>query len=509
MKWEKVNKKSFVLIVVSGLSFAFFLYTMLHNLMFSPLWGDEWVEYTYSQLGLRNGDMYQAIISTYQPPLYNWIMHFWLSVSTNVFWFRLFNVVVGMASAAFLFATVRKVYNAYIADVVIVALAAVYQWIYCIQECSEYALMLLFLFASLYAYICLEEKYTVTRLGLFIVACVAAIYSQYGAVFVIGPLLMLEGGRLLLSKEISNKNKVIVAGSYLASGLVFAIPLYIWFMKPQMANQQTTGNRLPFAKEMLSEVHVKIGQIFAYFLNLQDDETWNALFMKVGIIILIMVLILIVKPKIEGYKRRLAIVFMTAYLLHVVLVEMHIYGMVAVNESAGFYWRYSYFYIPLLCILLPICIGEFSKLFPETSGKVIIGILCGVLVIPFFFSYKQMMLNWKKSNDDVVAQEWLAHEGWKEPTYLVEYAANQFEYWIPKYCELDDSYRENLIYINYPEDVDMNNLPEKFYVWQTNWPRAVGQQLIESALNQGYEYERYAFFNDGYGGILIYFYQTE
>ena len=42
--------------------FLFFLFMCVFNLMHSSLWGDEWVEYYYSQKAIKTGDMYNAII---------------------------------------------------------------------------------------------------------------------------------------------------------------------------------------------------------------------------------------------------------------------------------------------------------------------------------------------------------------------------------------------------------------------------------------------------------------
>ncbi len=69
--------------------FSFFVLITAHKLTNAPLWFDEAVEYWYSKVmvgelpydGYTN--MYQRIVSTFQPLLYNVIMYFWLKISDS------------------------------------------------------------------------------------------------------------------------------------------------------------------------------------------------------------------------------------------------------------------------------------------------------------------------------------------------------------------------------------------------------------------------------------------
>lgn len=46
---------------------------MVFNLTHSAPWGDEWIEYTYSQEDIFNKEIFRKIVSTFQPPLYNFV----------------------------------------------------------------------------------------------------------------------------------------------------------------------------------------------------------------------------------------------------------------------------------------------------------------------------------------------------------------------------------------------------------------------------------------------------
>ncbi len=125
------------------LVFLFYIFMMMYRLTYSPLWFDEHIEHLISQMSLTNGEMYQNIIITFQPPLYNFIMHFWLMLGTGDFWFRLFNVILGIVVGASIYVTVRRLYSFKAATFAVALLAVCYQYIYCVQECSEYQLMVM------------------------------------------------------------------------------------------------------------------------------------------------------------------------------------------------------------------------------------------------------------------------------------------------------------------------------------------------------------------------------
>ena len=101
-------------LALTVLSFAVFFIITLNNLTHASIWFDEAVEYWYSKdfYGILpwNGtveSMYSRIITTYQPPLYNVIMHFWLLIADNEFWFRFsgvfFSEITTRFSASFLY----------------------------------------------------------------------------------------------------------------------------------------------------------------------------------------------------------------------------------------------------------------------------------------------------------------------------------------------------------------------------------------------------------------------
>jgi len=86
-------------------------------------------------------------------------------------------------------------------------------------------------------------------IGLLIFS-IGAIYSQYGAVFVIMPLLLLFYFANLVSKDVPKERKIGISVLYFVSFVIFAIPLYVFFLRIQLKANGMGGNLIPFDLEM-------------------------------------------------------------------------------------------------------------------------------------------------------------------------------------------------------------------------------------------------------------------
>ena len=484
--------------VIVGMTFIFFAFMMLFHLTHSALWGDEWVEYNYSQLSILNGELYNRVIATYQPPLYNFLMHFWLKMGTTLLWFRLFNVVLGCISCLFLFITLNTLLSKRIAVLVIGILATCYQWVYCIQECSEYALMLCFLFGALMFYTLCSEKFSYLKMGGFIICCVLAIYSQYGAVFVALPLLAAFFGGNICNRRTSVKKKIIIVVTYLFSLVVFAGPLYFKFLKLQMENNEISNNKVEFSAELLKDMPFTFGKIIAYLFNVNSGEIWPIIFGIAGLGLMVIFIVVLRQGKIHWTRLSLIISLWIGYIAHYLLVQLHIYAMAHPNQSAGFFVRYSYFYIPILCVTIPILIDEYIKV-REKSVMVInyaVIMLCSIVIM---ISMLSILKNWNKALDDQFAKIWIDNDGWKDTTYLYGTASYGFNYYITHSDVYEEGYLDKVT-----EEVDNENLPPRFWAWRTNWGGDGWQMTIDKATELGYTVIVY---NDsGYIGQLAYCY---
>ena len=478
-----------------GVCFAFLLFMMVFNLMHSSLWGDEWVEYYYSQRAIKTGDMHAAIVSTFQPPLYNVLMHFWLKISQSLVWFRFFNVVLGFIAAVFIYKTNQKLHGRRMGLITVAILAVCYQWIYFIQECSEYTLMLMWLCAAIYFYVSCCEEFSYRMMAGFVLSSVLAIYSQYGSVFVAVPLLALFFFRTVFNAEVHLKRKIIVLATYGFSFIAFAIPLYVFYLREQMENNAISDNTVSFSGETIRDIPFVFGQIIGFFFGVNDGAVWPVVLSIISVIILALCIMIVINNKVDWTKKSIIIVLLVAYVLHFLLVQMHVYAMAHPGKSAGFFVRYSLFYIPLCCVAFPIVGTECRAIFDEFASWKKIAI-AGVAVCILATSFVTVINNWNKALDDKFIKIWEENEGWKDQTYLfgVDYG---FYYYVKQLDNYDESFLEKAT-----KKIDLNNLPERFWAWRINWGGDGWQRTIDKARNLGYTVTVYV--DSNYNGQLAF-----
>lgn len=511
--------------VIIAFSFVFFIFTMAFNLMHSALWGDEWIEFCYSQASISNGDLYNRIISTFQPPLYNFVMHFWLKVSQSVIWFRFFNVIVGFFGGLLLFSTVNKLYSVKESVIALLILSVCYHWVFCIQECSEYALMLCFLFAVLREYVYLNCTFKYRYLIFMILFAVLAVYSQYGAVFVVLPVLLVFFISSVFSRKSTLKQRVIIIGSYVLSFLFFACPLYLFFARHQLQNNKISPLKHELSISMIAEMPLVFGKIVGFLFNIPIGDYWpireeivhnmndaysfgentgvilTVILSIIGLGILASAIALLTYRDLEWVKKSLIVIMLICYVLFYILVKLRVYAMIHPDESYGFYSRYSYFFIPILSIVLPIVVIEVRNKRLLRLSKVKEIILTIVLIVILMTSFVSVMVNWHKSYDDVFAKIWSENKGWEDTTFLYGY-----NYGALYYIKRTDGYREEYINSIYTI-VDNNNLPEKFWAWRSNWGGDNWEETIEKARSLGYEVIVYE--DSGSAGQLAYCYKDD
>lgn len=474
--------------------FGLFLFNMLYNLTHSNLGGDEWVEYYYSQASIRTGELYDKIVSTFQPPLYNFIMHFWLKVSTSILWFRLFNVFIGLGSGIFLYFTLKKLCNNKVALFGVCALSMCYRWIYCIQECAEYALMLFFIFAAIFFWEELVYKYSLVKMWFFIISCVGAVYSQYGSVFVIAPILCIYYFSSILDKNVDKKRKKHITISYIISLLIFALPLYKFFTSIQMANNEVSGHTVPIREDFVLDFPFVLGKIIGYFYS-SSTNIEELLWSIISVALIITSVYFLMRKDTEKIKKNLLITLCVAYVIHYILVKLHIYAMVHPGQSSGFYCRYSYFYIPLFMVVIPIIFSEVLKT-QKNVKKICIYTLCTLLSICCFISFVRLLDNWEKGVNDEIAQVWIDKEGWNEVTYLLGSSKYAFMYYTQN-LQIDTS---NVI-IN----TDVSNLPLEFWVWSSHWGYTSCDKVIEKVKALNYDISMYVNYDyPGAQGTLMF-----
>lgn len=500
------NKAEAILIILGSI---FYMFMMLYRLTYSPLWFDEYIERIISQMSMKTNEMYSNIIITFQPPLYNFLMHFWLKVSTNLLWFRLFNIFPGIVIGICMYLTIRKLYGYKAAFISVILLSVCYQYIYCVQECSEYQLMVMFTALTIYFYVRNSFSGKFSDAFLFVLSAVFAMYSQYGAMFIVIPFLSVFYFKTLFSKNV----KRIVSLTVLYGVALFAgaVPLYLLYASKQLKEnaiaEHTTVN---FGLSELLSLFTKPGHILGYLYNIPTSTisdivlgTFGVLFIVLSIYIIYMKSKMASKSKAspalandfstsnevikDSTIREILVILLLGYILHYFLVIFHVYAMVHPGQSGGFFARYSYFYIPLVITVFTIISTELkhilidSKISKSVSPYIPLAVISAVLIICFA---PNIMKNWHKAYDDVFADTWVERHGWEEPTYLIGQAKYGFDFFIKDVY--GDAAAANVFH---ESQLDLNYMPDSFWLWRTDWGGDNFDIFISEANDQGYNVE--------------------
>lgn len=367
----KINIKN-NLIKHKGIFFVIILGSVAYILCAtkSGLWFDEAVEYYYSKVmigevpgGFGTRNMMERILRTYQPPLYNVLMYFWLRVFDTEFTFRLAGIIITMVGAIASYLAI----NEYISDERWATAGALFYVftpgvVHYGLECAEYNLVICLLSWTVYFYFrVLRRKDTKSLVGFF-VCSVLSVYSQYGAAFLVIGLyvsiaidVFFEKNKLLLKK---------LLGFSVVTFFFAVLPLLFIFLLPQMNNQgSTTVSHMPCFR-------------YGFFIDfvLGAWRTLHGIYTRwiVGICILVVICIiaLFVQTK---FMIKPVIAITITWLLYFLTVSCSYYGYNNWNPTSvgtqNIGGRYSLFLIPIISTTLFIGLKVTSQGIFERDAK--------------------------------------------------------------------------------------------------------------------------------------------
>lgn len=497
--------------ILCGAAFCFFIVVVTYKLTNAPLWFDETIEYWYSKImfgklpfdgaGIATGssNMYQRIISTYQPPLYNVLMHFWLMIGDSEWWFRFFGVAMGFVGMIALYKTVCKIGNAYLAALAVVFSTCVYQLVYFWQECAEYCLMLGSLFWTIYFWVCLIENTGKKEIICFTISAIIPVYSQYGAVFPVAAMAISAFVYVLLHK---NREQIItIVISDCIALIVAALPLYFFFLKKQMLSQHG-GSEI-----IVQNISFTNGIIRDMLHNLKEVFKWNCfsyyndLFIKVFLIIILLMILFVFIFSHNNKTKLLIAINLVTWILYYFSVKAKLYSY------GNFGNRYNLFFIPMW-IIMGFAIGiEIYSIISQYNLKNIkfewyyTGIcICFVLCFSYLGWVSKLQNNWGKENCRGAVNAWYS-AGADNSNTIVYYAADSgFAYYIRQSSNFTTTIEANVNYMywyrdrsvdeyrEYVNSVFGNTWPNEIYIVASH-PRDDMNVLVSSITNEGYNRE--------------------
>ncbi len=494
--------------LLCGAAFCFFVLVTTYKLTNAPLWFDETIEYWYSRIMVGSlpyesaisgsANMYQRIISTYQPPLYNIIMYFWLKISESEWWFRFFGVVMGFTGMIALYKTIQKIGNGYIAALAVIFSSCVYQLTYYWQECAEYCLMLGTLFWTIYFWICLIEKPDKKGIICFTISAVIPVYSQYGAVFPVAAMAFTALLYLITLKDRQSIKTIIVA--YIITLIGAALPLYCFFLKKQMLRQQAgeiTYKSILFSVQAVKDFFYDLRTVFKWnFMSYCSDVTVVILL----VILMVMILMVVILPCKRVVKLFAATNILT-WILYYFSVKAGIYSY------GNFGSRYDLFFIPLWIVLNFAIAIEFGSMLTryisERFGvKALYAGLCCCFILCFsYFGWaSKLQNNWNKEDCRGVVNTWYEVDAANSDTIIYYGAVSGFAYYVRQSRQYSDTTENRVNYMDWCRDKNEDEYREYVdSIYGDRWPGEIYvvashtrddvNTLVSSIMNEGYERE--------------------
>lgn len=356
--------------IVYAAGFVGILAVYLLRATASGLWFDEAIEFYFSKTlsgpvpGSRgNYSMYQRILGTYQPPLYNWLMYVWLSVYDSEFWFRLVGILttfIGGAGIYFAFLQIADSDCAALGTAAYLLAGGVSEYA---LEAGEYNLLMCMLCWTLCFYLrAWKKEARGAVLGFMLFACLA-VYSQYGAVFLIVPMYVS-----LFLRSVRQKRQIgeLAVGSVIAA--IAASLLLSFFLLKQMRRQGSIAvSHTPVFVSGALDVFISLGRTF-YF-------TFHGLkWIQAAVALLGGLLLLLALPQKDKTLLNLLLLFVCGWVVYYLLTACSFYGYNGTYNpnqlgTANIGGRYSLTFSPLLTVLLVYGAYRFCARAPEQRDK--------------------------------------------------------------------------------------------------------------------------------------------
>ena len=496
--------------------FIFYFAIALHNLTHSSLWYDETIEYFFSKyffgeipININEEMPYQRLLSALQPPLYNFIMYFWLKIHDSELWFRLFGVFAGGVAIFGIYKSLLRLIDYKWAGAFCCFTVCLYNFIYYCQECAEYNLMLCFVAWFLYFFVKLLEKITIKDTVLFVVLGSLSVGVQYGSAFCIvgaGIVLFIKA---LLEKDF--KALKLLSFSYFSAFIFFALPLYWFFAKIQLTRPDMAAKvlnihfiRNNFIFDFLSSFFHSVHYIFSCHnfhlkLNLPINFVISQ-FLVVFIFIsgLLFGLIKSLKEKEQNRIFCLNITFIIVWLFYYIAVK---FGFYAYGKFSN---RYELFLYPLTVIVFGTDIVFFvqnllkTKLHNILKGGFIWVLVC---ILCYFCSYnlKFICQNWEKEDYRGLVNFWYKNKLYENQSVIYYELRHGFGYYFLNDKRYKKEYENSFVMQPWSGDTDDyqtffkehygENLPDSFYFCFGHNVNKDIYPIIISFISMGYIFE--------------------
>ena len=482
-----------------------FLLMALYKLTDTPLWYDEMIEFYYSKYltGQIRGvslcsNLYERLqTNSFQPPLYNLIMHVWLLFGESEWWFRFSGVLFGLFGMLGLYACVKQFAGWQAAALSVFVSSFVYEWMYYVKEAAEYNMMIMLLYWLLYFYFRTFRNLTLKNIGCFTAISVVLLYTQYGAVLGILPLAIS-----LLIRAWKQEGKKLggrIALIYGITGVAAGLPLYFFLFRIQLQmNQSVNYYTVAFEKNNIFYDFFKMLLTTAQWLFTESKTRFELPF-ALALPVVILIAVLSVRFRKNSEFNFFLVSCIAVWVVYYAVVRSGIYAY------GDFGNRYSLFLLPIWTVLIVYLAYEAFALirmltFPwkKLAFRGALGIFLAVQLGYCAYGFYRISIFDVKSDTRSVVRIWYDLEGYETPTYVVFGEAPSFTYYLTHDSRFREEYWDNIVfeyenvendydpeeYWEYINDAYSGQLPDRFYL-------SIGHEntLTEALREHGYTLE--------------------
>ena len=509
---NKILKKEYLAL---GAVLLVFFCMALYKLTDTPLWYDEMIEFYYSKYltgPIRGvslcGSLYERLqANSFQPPLYNLVMHVWLLFGESEWWFRFNGVLFGLAGMLGLYACVRQFAGWQAAALSVFVSSFVYEWMYYVKEAAEYNMMIMLLYWLLYLYFRSFRNLTMKNILWFTAVSVVLLYTQYGAVLGILPLAVSLFARAWTLRE--KKLCRNIAFTYGIAAAAAGLPLYFLLFRIQLQmNQSVNYYTVAFEKGNV---------IYDFFLMLLTTAQWLFTESKTRFLLpfalalpaAALIAVLFIRFRKNKEFNFFLVSCIAVWLIYYAIVRAGIYAY------GDFGNRYSLFLFPIWSVLIVYLFSEFFALLrmwglPEgmpfgkraALGRLVyrsaLGLFLAVQLGYCAYGFYRISIFDVKSDTRSVVRLWYELEGYEAPTYVVFGEAPSFTYYLTHDNRFREEYWDDIVF-EY-ENVENSYSPEEYWefflaAWNGQPPEhfylSIGHEntLTEALRDQGYVLE--------------------
>lgn len=475
------------------------------KLTFSSLWYDEAIEYWYSKVivgsvpgGMNTSNMYERICSTFQPPLYNVIMHIWLKIADSEFGFRFAGVLITLISSIGIYLGIKEL----VGDKVALSGMALFlgtNWIiFYALECAEYNLGICCVSWTICFYIkCLKYRNRRSLICFFLFACMS-VYSQYGAAF----LMIGIYASLLIFFIFKDKERLTDLGiGTVVVAVIAVLPLMVCFLYPQLQHQGTmTTTHVPHVIMGVSDFISALGKHTAWMFGASCNSAF-------GIIKMIILLLMVISTLYSLFRKEyllhlLVIASFIAWSMYYLAVVTSFYAYNSWSGNTGFCNKYGIFLFPMWLVVLVYGTSLTFARISEHFNKKLLDITLVLLIIGIIFiydsgGYYSLNVHWIKDDSRTATAIWFEKQGYNTLTLVHSWSDPMFQFYLVHNEIYSEKMQEQIVTIDdWIKDTDYQEMQKKFeemnlfsyedfyYVGPNNDTLAILKSLMQE---KGYE----------------------